>query len=108
MTLRSSARGPALTSCQRAMSGMPAVAIALWIDSYGGESADELWQSKATNNKGVVVFFADFEGFEKVKISSTRGFPNRAWDLFLAGWFIRTLACLEGLFCMFVLLANLT
>ena len=87
---------------------MPAVAIALWIDSYGGESVDKLGQSKATNNKGIVVFFADFEGFEKVKISSTRGLPNGMWDLFLAGWFIRTLARLEGLFCTFVLLANLT
>ena len=65
----------------------------------------ECEQHEVTYNEGVVIFFADAKHCLEVKVPPTRGLPGRVGDLLHR--FIGTLASLQGLFCMFVLLGGL-
>jgi len=61
-TSRTSERGPASTSRQTAVVGIPAASIALWIDAYGGrerELVSRLEWGEVTYNERVVGFFTD-------------------------------------------------
>jgi len=107
-TSRTSERGPARTSRQRDVLGMPAAAIAWWIEAYGGRgSGGKLEQGKVTYNKGIVLFFANPEERRELKVSSTGSFPTRVRNSLPILRFVEVLASLKGPFRTFVFLLNL-